>query len=478
MSSTSAETRRLAHALVVTGFDGTTVPEWLARRVDDGLGGVCWFAHNVADADQAAKLAEALHDLRDGDDRVLVMSDEEGGDVTRLEAGTGSSWPGHAALGALDDDTATRQVAMAMGRQLRAAGVDVALAPVVDVNSDPDNPVIGVRSFGATSELVSRHATAFVEGLQSAGVAACAKHYPGHGATVTDSHLSLPRVDDPVEVLLARDLAPFRAAVEAGARCVMTAHVVFSAYDAAPATLSPVLLGLLRDHLGFGGVIVTDALDMKAISDGVGHGEGAVLALAAGADLVCIGNPNFPEVYDAETRLDVVVDAIVDAVTSGRLPIQRLEESVARVADLAAWLRTRPPLVELPVTAIGREVAARAVTHRGDVRVDAPAIVDLGGRVNIAAGDRDRHLREVLLRRDPGAGIVGLDELDGLGERPLVVLARDVRGGALHDLLSRRPDAVVVYAGVDTEVPGQRVVLTHGGGLAVAEAAADLVIGP
>ena len=234
------------------------------------------------------------------------MSDEEGGDVTRLEAATGSSYPSHAALGALDDVDATRRVAAAMGRRLRDVGIDVALAPVVDVNADPENPVIGTRSFGATPDLVARHGAAFVRGLQGAGVVACAKHYPGHGSTHTDSHLALPTVADPVEVLLERDLAPFRAAVEAGVRCVMTAHVVFPAYDPVdkvPATLSPVLLGLLRRELGFGGVVITDALDMKAISATVGHGEGAVRSLAAGADLLCIGNPGYPETYDADERL-------------------------------------------------------------------------------------------------------------------------------------------------------------------------------
>ncbi len=219
--------RRLAHAAVVTGFVGPTVPDWLARRIDAGLGGVCWFAHNVEDEQQATKLADDLHDLGP----VLVMSDEEGGDVTRLEAATGSSYPSHAALGALDDVDATRRVAAAMGRRLRDVGIDVALAPVLDVNADPENPVIGTRSFGATPDLVARHGAAFVRGLQGAGVVACAKHYPGHGSTHTDSHLALPTVADPVEVLLERDLAPFRAAVEAGVRCVMTAHVVFTAYD-------------------------------------------------------------------------------------------------------------------------------------------------------------------------------------------------------------------------------------------------------
>src|SRR5215207_1451015 len=392
----------LAHAAVVTGFNEATVPDWLADRIDKGLGGVCWFAQNVQDEQQATKLAADLH----GRAAVLVMSDEEGGDVTRLEARQGSSYPGHAALGALDDVDATQAVAAAMGARLRAVGVDVDLAPVVDVNANPENPVIGVRSFGATPDLVSRHGAAFVTGLQGAGVAACAKHFPGHGSTRTDSHLALPTVADPVEVLRERDLAPFATVVEAGVRCVMTAHVVFPAYDAEPATLSPVLLGLLRQDLGFDGVVITDALDMKAISAGVGHAEGAVRSLAAGADLVCIGNPGHPATYDPEERLVVVVDAIVTAVHEGRLTVDRLEHAAARVADLAAWLRKEPTGTAPDVPG----VAVRVVTSRGDVRVTAPRVLDLGGAVNIAAGDRERHLREALEKH--------------AGDGRLVVLAR------------------------------------------------------
>ena len=452
--------RRLAHAAVVTGFVGTTVPDWLARRIDAGLSAVCWFAHNVEDHDQAAKLAGELHGLGDAGAGVLVMSDEEGGDVTRLEAATGSSYPGHAALGALDDVDATRRVAAAMGGRLREVGIDVALSPVVDVNADPENPVIGTRSFGATPDLVARHGAAFVTGLQGAGVAACAKHYPGHGSMRTDSHLALPTVADPVEVLRERDLAPFRTVVEAGVRCVMTAHVVFPAYDAAPATLSPVLLGLLREDLGFGGVVISDALDMKAISAEVGHGEGAVRSLAAGADLLCIGNPGYPETYDADERVGLIVDAVVAAVAEGRLSADRLEQTAARVADLSGWLRHEPSVATVDID----EVAARVVTSRGDVRVDRPRVVDLGAAVNIAAGDRDRHLRAAL---DASAG-------DGR----LVVLARHPSQLAeVADLVNQHPDAVVVWSGIDLDVPGANVVLTHGGGRAVAEAAADLILG-
>jgi beta-N-acetylhexosaminidase len=451
-----SDIERLAHAAVVTGFVGTTVPGWLARRIDAGLGGVCWFAQNVGDERQATELAADLH----ARGPVLVMSDEEGGDVTRLEMRRGSSYPGHAALGALDDVDATYAVAAALGARLRAVGVDVDLAPVVDVNADPENPVIGVRSFGATPDLVARHGAAFVRGLQASGTAACAKHFPGHGSTHTDSHLALPTVADPVDVLRERDLAPFAAVVDAGVRCLMTAHVVFPAYDDRPATLSPVLLGLLREELGFDGVVITDALDMKAIADTVGHGEGAVRSVAAGADLVCIGNPGFPEHYDADRQLGVVVDALVAAVREGRLAGERLEQAAARVADLRAWLEKEPTRAAGEVG----DVAARVVTARGDVGVAAPRVLDLGGAVNIAAGDRERHLRDILEQRS--------------GDGRTVVLARyPDQLPEVTRLVAEQPDAVVVWSGIDLDVPGDNVVLTHGGGRAVAEAAADLILG-
>ncbi len=485
--------RRLVEAVMVTGFASTTLPDWLARRLEAGLGGVCWFGPNVVDADQARTLADALHATRDG---VLVMSDEEGGDVTRLESSVGSSWPGHATLGALDDTGATRDVAAALGRQLRAAGLDIALAPVVDVNSNPDNPVIGVRSFGATPELVARHGIAFVEGLQSAGVAGCAKHFPGHGSTTADSHLDLPRVSDAEGVLRERDLVPFAAVVRAGVRCVMSAHVVFSALDDQPATLSAKLLGLLRGELGFDGVILSDALDMQAISRGVGRGEGAVRALRAGIDLICIGNPSFPEPYDAEERLDEVVAAVVAAVVDGRLPPDRLEEAAARVADLNGWLaeqRLEPSVAAAHESRLGRDVARRALRVRGDValRDVAPLVVEISDGYGMAAGHRGRGVGEALVHRDPSAYRIDVDGPEAMREalavagavgREVVVLARQPRSEhtrrLLDEALAARPDAVMVYTGLqEADAPGDRVICTGGGGHAVAEATADILTG-
>ncbi len=244
----------------------------------------------------------------------------------------GPTSPGNAVLGRIDDTALTRESAAAIARELTAYGINLDLAPVVDVNSAPDNPVIGVRSFGADAAHVARHAVAAVEGLQSQGVAACAKHFPGHGDTVTDSHLALPRVDAPADVLEVRELEPFRAAVAAGVACVMTSHVVVTAIDPdRPSTFSPTMLGgVLRGRLGFDGVIVSDALDMAGASAETGIPEAAVRALGAGCDLLCTGSETTEEDY-----LDIV-DTVVAAVESGRL--SRTRESPTR---RRGWHRLR-----------------------------------------------------------------------------------------------------------------------------------------
>ena len=481
-------TRRLALSVLLPGFLGPTVPGWLREQLADGLAGVCLFGQNVESAQQVAALTADLHAARVG---VLVASDEEGGSVTRLDARDGSPWPGHAALGALDDTAATFDVATALGAAAAAAGVDLVLAPVLDVNSEPDNPVIGVRSFGATPDLVSRHGVAFVSGLARGGVLACAKHFPGHGATRTDSHVGLPVLDVDEGTWRERDLAPFAAAVRAGVPAVMTAHVVVSALDDRPATLSPRVLAVLRDDLGFSGAVVSDALDMRAISAGVGRGEGAVLALAAGVDLLCVGNPAFPDPYDDAAAVEEVVTAVERAVDDGRLPVARLEEASARVAALSAraGAAVRPPTDP----DLGTAVAARALRVAGDVRLAGQAVVLVPrAAVSYAAGRAGSALVDRLRSARPGwpvHDVRGPDEaraavlgagLDAGGEVLLVVEGRPDPSYAavVAAVLETHPQAVVVYGGLPTpHDAGGRTVHTHGTGAATAAATLDLLLG-
>ena len=315
---------RLAHRVVMASFAGPVAPDWVLDRLGAGLGSVALFGSNVSSMEQVAEL---IASLRAAGPDVLVAIDEEGGDVTRLHMTTGSPAPGNAALGAADSVSLTAAVAASIGHELASVGVDLDLAPVVDVNSNPHNPVIGVRSFGASPSLVARHTHAWVDGLQSSGVGACAKHFPGHGDTAVDSHLGLPTVDASLEVLRDRELVPFVAAVEAGVVAVMTSHVLLPALDPSlPATLSPTVLGLLRDDLGYDGLVVSDALDMAGVSAGRGVPAAAVLAMAAGCDLLCLGADK------TAADVDEVVGALVAAVRSGEVAVSRLAEAAARVA--------------------------------------------------------------------------------------------------------------------------------------------------
>jgi beta-N-acetylhexosaminidase len=458
----------LVDAVLLPGFTGTTVPDWLARAADSGLAGVCVFAANVGPGFPA--LTAALHGRRTG---FLVASDEEGGSVTRLDATGGPAWPGAAALGRLDDVDATAAVGAGIGARCRALGIDLALAPVADVNAEPENPVIGIRSFGATPGLVARHTAAFVRGLQGAGTAAAAKHFPGHGSTTVDSHRALPVVGSDVATLRARDLPPFAAAVEAGVRSVLTAHVVFPALDDRPATMSPPLLELLRRDLGFDGVIISDAVDMDAIAAGVGTGPGAVAAVAAGVDLVCIGNPQ--NGYDDETGYRQVRDALRDALADGTLPRERLAEAGRRVAELAAWVRAAPAAVPDDGAGAGHDVVRRVTEVAGDVRVGRGAhVLDLTGAANIADGRAGEPRLVAALRRHDPTVTAGPAAPAG---RPLVLVVSGP-SPAFDAARAARPDAVAVHVGLPAPwTPPAPSVTVCGDGRAHADVAAQLLTG-
>jgi beta-N-acetylhexosaminidase len=488
---------RDALAVLQPGFAGTDVPDWVLRRLDEGLASVALFGRNVESAAQLARLTARLRADHPG---LLVAVDEEGGDVTRIEVGEGSSVPGNYALGTVDDTALTRDVAAELGRALAACGIDLDWAPSVDVNSNPDNPVIGVRSFGADPELVARHAAAYVEGLQSAGVAASAKHFPGHGDTAVDSHHSLPRIDVGLDTLRARDLLPFRAAVAAGAKAVMSAHIISPALDGdRPATLSGrILTGLLRGELGFEGLIITDGMDMQAIAATYGTEQGTALAIAAGADAICVGGGPFDEGTVLRLR-----DALVDAVRDGELPEERLADAAARVRALADWtLRARgatgPGAASregnAPGDPVGLVAARRALRVTGTPAplTGAAYVAVLGSEANIAVGTQTPWgVGPELAKLRPGTGTdtyteatyTAADVLATAGERPLVVAVRDVHrhgwtAGALDELIAARPGTTVVEMGLDIAPPrGALHIATHGAARVCARAAAEVIAG-
>jgi len=484
---------RDALTVLQPGFTGTTAPDWVLRRLGEGLASVGLFGRNIATPEQVTALTAQLRAERDD---VLVAIDEEGGDVTRLEVRTGSSYPGNLALGAVDDVTLTREVAYDMGRRLAACGVNLDWAPSADVNSNPSNPVIGVRSFGADTALVARHTAAYVTGLQAAGVAACTKHFPGHGDTAVDSHHAMPLVDVPAEVLADRDLSPFRAAIAAGSRAIMSAHILVPALDPDhPATLShPILTDLLRGELGYTGLIVTDGMEMQAIAGTYGIERGSVLAIAAGADAICVGGG----LSDEET-VSRLRDALVEAVRSGELPEERLADAAERVRELALWTATTATTEPYAsdTDEVGLRAARRAVrvTAAADTAfvplTEAPYVALLTPVPNIAVGDHTpwgvaAQLSALLpgTRTDSYSGEnAGQTILTAADSRRIVAVVRDEHRHAwmsatLDTLIAARPDTIVVEMGVPMSPPrGALHIATHGAARVCGAAAAEIIAG-
>jgi len=507
------------------------------RSVAEGLGGVALFARNVESPAQVATLTAQLRAERPD---VIVAIDEEAGDVTRFESRHGSSRPGNLALGSIDDVALTDSVAHDLGIDLARAGITLDYAPDTDVNSNPDNPIIGVRAFGAEPELVARHSSGWITGLQRAGVAACAKHFPGHGDTSVDSHHAVPVIDRDRELLDACELVPFKAAIAAGVQSVMTGHLLVPAYDPElPATLSPrILTGLLREELGFAGLIVTDGIEMQGVRRRYGLAGATVRALAAGADAICVGGDHADELTATRLR-----SAIVDAVRSGELTEARLRDAAERVQRLAAWtMRTQtangaraaadaattpardtavvsgPTVIGEPAVAGGSEVVAGSafaggsavglaaarravkVTEGADAPVlpltRAPHVVEFAPPRNIAIGaetpwgvgqplgDLLPGTTRVRLSAEDLAGVsdpVGA-VLAGVAGRPLVLVVRDAHrhpwiAAALRSTLAVRPDAIVVEMGVPVTISGGLHIATYGATRSCGQAAAEVIAG-
>jgi beta-N-acetylhexosaminidase len=314
--------RRVGQALIGS-FAGRVVPvELKALAHEFDLGGVTLFGRNVESPEQVLDLAVTIEPLgRDAPAWVAV--DQEGGRVARLKAPF-TVWPPMATLGRAPTPALADRFARALARELKAVGVSLDFAPVLDLHSNPANTVIGDRALSADAARVAELGSAIVRGLQEEGVAACGKHFPGHGDTTADSHVDLPVVEHPPDRLRAVEFVPFRAAMAAGVACIMSAHVLVpSLDDEQPGTLSPAVLGLLRDELGFEGMVVSDDLEMQAITKTRTTAEAAVAALSAGCDavLVCSGD------IDIQAA---VLEAIVHAVESGVLPLARIDDAVAR----------------------------------------------------------------------------------------------------------------------------------------------------
>ncbi|MFI6320660.1 glycoside hydrolase family 3 protein [Nonomuraea sp. NPDC050556] len=509
----TADLNRLAMTVLQPGFEGTSAPDWMRRALGEGLGGAVLFARNVSSG-----VASLVASLRAENPGVVVAIDEEGGVVTRLEARTGSSFPGNRALGVVDSVDLTHRVAAEIGRLLAAADITLDYAPSVDVNANPANPVIGIRSFGPTPSLVSRHTVAWIEGLQGAGVAACAKHFPGHGDTVTDSHLALPTVHASRSLLSSRDLPPFEAAIKAGVQAIMCGHLLMPALDPAlPATLSrTILTGLLREELGFDGMLVTDAIEMKAVAALYSPGEIAVRALNAGVDAICVGIATEESLYSLR-------DAIVSAVRSGTLAEERLASAANRVLTLSSWYAQQSPLrtaaltssptltpTATPSTAppsalsatssaappsapstasssapsagfsAGLEAARAALTTTGTPNLTAPPlVVEVNTRLNQAIDPSTPTGLAAALPGSIRATMTAEGTLPSLDtDRPVVLVVHDTARHewvrqALSEALTQRPDAIVIETGIPDTPVGAAYAATHGISRVSAQAAAE-----
>ena len=354
--TTAAIRRRHAGQRLVIGFDGPAVSADLRALVREiGPGGTILFARNVVEPGQVAALNAALRDLLPRTAPPLRMVDQEGGRVQRLRD-PATAWPPMRTVGR--HGNATAAVACALAAELRATGFDLDLAPVADVDSNPDNPVIGDRAFASDPEAVASHVAAFVPAMQQAGVLACAKHFPGHGDTHVDSHLDLPVLLTDPATLRARELRPFAAAVGAGVAAVMSAHVVYAALDPhRPATLSEhVIPPLLRDHLGFDGLVLSDDLEMGAIDGRWGPDEIATLATRAGVDLLLM-------CHDANKQM-ALYEALIRAQERDPGIARASARSVARLDAARARLASRdlpPPDPSVVGCAAHRALAERVI---------------------------------------------------------------------------------------------------------------------
>jgi beta-N-acetylhexosaminidase len=473
---------KLADSVLIPPFPGSTAPRWILDALGRGLGGVTLFGNNVLG--DTAQLTASLRSASETEPVIAI--DEEGGDVTRIAYEHGSPYPGNAALGAVDDVALTRQVHWAIGADLAALGINLDMAPCADVLGTKDSPAIGTRSFGSDTDLVARHTAAAVTGLQAAGVAACAKHFPGHGRTSTDSHHALATIEGTLEDLRQRDLPPFSAAIKAGTAAVMPSHLRLPELtgELASSVSAAAITGLLRGELDFEGVVISDALEMKALRDAYGIPGAAVRAVAAGTDLLCFGRDTDEEIYLA------VRTALVDAARSGELPASRLEESAERLAVLRARLaasRQGPPPAH--PDGIGLTAARRAIRMSGPRPVlDRPLIIEVEPRENMAAGDFGWGLGPwappaSVRRVSTSAGQLDVAAILAAADgRSLAVAVRDahVDGGIralITELLAARPDTVLVEMGLPQWSPpeGTSYLATFGASRASAQAAAELL---
>ncbi|QOR67877.1 beta-N-acetylhexosaminidase [Cytobacillus suaedae] len=314
--------------LFMFGFQGPEATEEIIELIENHyIGGICYFSRNLENPKQVYTLSTSLQSLVKNNIPLFLSLDQEGGMIVRIEDGVTHS-PGNMALAATNNPNYVYKMAQVVGSELRMIGINMNLAPTIDVNNNPLNPVIGVRSFGENPSFVANLGVEAIRGYQSANIAAVAKHFPGHGDTEIDSHLGLPMVNHPLDRIHAVELLPFKQAVENGVDSIMISHVCFPAIEEnVPATLSSKMVnGLLRNQFNYQGVVMTDCMEMKAVENHYGVEEATLLAIEAGVDIVL-----FSHCHNKQKR---AISAVISAVKSGRLTESRIDESIQRILHL------------------------------------------------------------------------------------------------------------------------------------------------
>ena len=371
--------------LFMVGFDALEANDHIKTLIrQHRVGGVILFRRNVHTPQQVSALCRELQEINAevSDIPLLISIDQEGGMVMRIEQGV-TPIPAAMAFQAAGSMADCERLNQVSGDEMRQVGINMLLAPVLDVNNNRSNPVIGVRAYGEDAATVIDYGMAAMRGQQSTGVAVTAKHFPGHGDTATDTHYAMALVPHDKARLHAVELAPFRAAIAAGVDAIMTAHVVFPAFEtdtSVPATLSKgVLTDLLRGEMQYDGVVISDCLEMAAIADGVGISGGAIATLQAGADIVLISH--------REAQQQAAIEAVAAAVESGAIPLARIDEALARVLALKRvhavrdWRQravTPPALMRPEAMALAKQVQQAALRVEGAYRpLDADLPVTL-----------------------------------------------------------------------------------------------------
>jgi len=378
--------------MLVVGFHGYEPPPHILEWLREGrVGGVILFARNIDTPEQVAELTKALHEAAKRP--ILVAIDQEGGVVARLRGGFTES-PGAMALGAADDTLLTEEVSAVLAAEMRALGVNWNLAPAIDLTHNIHNPSVGVRSLGSDPEHVKRHALAQVRGFQGAGVAATAKHFPGKANTPVDPHVELPVIEGPLEDMWDTDLVPFRAVCGAGIASVMITHVQFKALEPVyPSTLSPAIIqGLLRRDIGYRGLVTTDCMEMKAVTDTYGPGESAVLAAKAGANVVLFSH--------TLEHQEAAYDGLLEAARSGRLPMEQVDYSVDRINETKrCFAGLKRPLLTVIRSPSHLETMDRAARAGMVLLRETPGILPIGPEVKVALIEFASHLEPEALEQ-------------------------------------------------------------------------------